>query len=262
MELVDTHCHLQFEKFRDRENQVLAEAAKAGVKRIICVGTTLEDSRLAAAMAKEKRQKKDLWATAGVHPHDAANFLADAHNSKKLKKIGSEPRVVAIGETGLDYYRQISAKDEQQASLRAQIEVGLQLGMPFIFHIRDAWDDFWQILDSYKNLKGVVHSFSSHTGHLDEILRRGLYVGLNGIMTFTQDHNQREAARAVPLDRLVLETDAPFLTPAPFRGELCEPKHVLSIADFLAKHRGENLEELAAATTANAIRLFGLEDKL
>ncbi|HLG91335.1 MAG TPA: TatD family hydrolase, partial [Candidatus Saccharimonadales bacterium] len=110
-----------------------------------------------------------------------------------------------------------------------------------------------------KAIKGVVHSFSTHSGHLDEILRRGLYVGLNGIVTFTKEQNQLKAAKAVPLDRLVLETDAPFLTPAPFRGELCEPKHILSIADFLVKLRGENLEELAAATTANAVKLFNLD---
>lgn len=262
MEFIDTHCHLQFEKFRDRENQILASAAASGVKRFICVGTTLADSKAAADLAKSRKQKKDVWTTAGVHPHEADKFLADLNSIKKLKKLGSLPRVVAIGETGLDYYRQISTREDQQAALRAHIEVSLTLGLPFIFHIRDAWDDFWQIFDSYKNLRGVIHSFNSHAGHLDEVLSRGLYVGLNGIMTFTKEHNQLEAARSVPLNRLLLETDAPFLTPAPFRGELCEPKHVASIADFLAKLRDENLEELATATTVNAIRLFGLENKL
>jgi TatD DNase family protein len=168
---------------------------------------------------------------------------------------------VAIGETGLDFYRQASAKEEQEQALRAHIEVGIELNLPFIFHIRDAWQDFWRIYDSYKNLRGVVHSFSTHSGHLGEILRRDLYVGLNGIITFTKEHDQLEAAKAVPQDRLVLETDAPFLTPAPFRGELCEPKHILSIADFLAKLRRENLEKLASTTTANAARLFNLDKK-
>ncbi len=258
MELVDTHCHLQFEKFRDRENQVLAAAASNGVKKFICVGTTLADSQAATDLAKARKQKKDIWVSVGAHPHEAAQFLSDPHAAKKLKKLGQMHRVVAIGETGLDYYRQISAKDDQQTALRAQVEVGLALGLSFVFHVRDAWQDFWQIFDSYKNLRGVVHSFSSHVGHLDEILSRGLYVGLNGIMTFTEEHNQLQAAKDVPLERLLLETDAPFLTPAPFRGELCEPKHILSIADFLAKLRGENLEELTKATTTNAINLFNL----
>ena len=257
MELIDTHCHLQFEKYRDREDEVLAEAARSGVKKFICVGTTLQDSKAAAELA---RTKASVWATAGTHPHDATKFLADPNALKKLKKLTQLPRVIAVGETGLDFYRQVSAKDEQEQSLRAHIEVGLELDLPLVFHVRDAWEDFWRIFDSYKGLKGVVHSFSTHSGHLDEILSRGLYVGLNGIMTFTKEHNRLEAARAVPIDKLLLETDAPFLTPAPFRGELCEPKHIVSIADFLARLREENLEELAEATTANAIKIFGLGD--
>lgn len=255
MEFIDSHCHLQFEKYRDREDEILTNAAHSGVKRIICVGTTLADSQTAAGLAKAK---EGVWATAGVHPHDANKFLADPNATKKLKKIAALPRVVAIGETGLDFYRQASAKDEQEQALRAHIESGLELNLPLVFHIRDAWEDFWRVFDSYKGLKGVVHSFSAHSGHLGEILSRGLYIGLNGIMTFTKEHNQLEAARAVPLDRLVLETDAPFLTPVPFRGELCEPKHLPSVADFLAKLRDENLEDLATVTTANAVKLFGL----
>lgn len=258
MELVDTHCHLQFDAYKNRQDEMIAEAARAGVNRLICVGTTLEDSKLVVDLSM---QKKNIWAAVGNHPHDAAQFLADPNAPKKLQRIAGESRrVVAIGETGLDYYRQLSAKQVQQAVLRVHIEVSLELELPLIFHVRDAWDDFWPIFDSYKGLSGVVHSFSTHTDTLNEALNRGLYVGLNGIMTFTQDRKQLEAARAVPLDRLLLETDAPFLTPAPFRGELCEPKHVKTVAEFLAELRGEKPEDLAAATTANATRLFGLED--
>lgn len=255
MELIDTHCHLQFEQYNNREDEVLANATRAGVKRFICVGTSLADSKTAAEIAKTK---DDVWATAGSHPHEAAKFLADPNASKKLKKIAALPKVVAIGETGLDYYKQYSAIEEQQQVLRLHIEVSLELDLPIVFHVRDAWNDFWPIFDTYKALRGVVHSFSTHSGQLDEILRRDLYVGLNGIMTFTGDRAQLEAARKVPLDRLVLETDAPFLTPAPFRNELCEPKHIRPIAEFLAKLRGEKLEELAAATTASATTLFGI----
>ena len=256
MELIDTHCHLQFEKYSGREDEILANASRTGVKRLVCIGTTLADSQTAAELAKAKAS---VWATAGTHPHDATNFLADLNAAKKLKRIAGLPKIVAIGETGFDYYKQYSAKADQQQVLRTHIEVGIELGLPLVFHVRDAWDDFWQIFDSYRNLRGVVHSFSTNSHHLDEALNRGLYIGLNGIMTFTKDADQLEAAKAMPLDRLVLETDAPFLTPAPFRGELCEPKHIATIAEFLAELRGENLEELAKATTENAVKLFRLE---
>jgi len=256
MEFVDTHCHLQFEKYNGRQSEIITDASHAGVKRLVCVGTTLADSLTAVQIAQSNDH---VWATAGAHPHDAAAFVSDPENSKKLKSVASKAKVVAVGETGLDYYRNFSAKKDQQQALRNHIEVGIELGLPFVFHIRDAWDDFWQIFDSYKDLSGVVHSFSTHSGHLDEALSRGLCIGLNGIMTFTKELNQLEAAKAVPLDRLVLETDAPFLTPAPFRGELCEPKHVAATAEFLANLRSENLSDLASATTANAIKLFNLK---
>lgn len=256
MELVDSHCHLQFDNYKDRENEVIANASRDGVKKLICVGTTLKDSKTAAGLAFSN---KDVWAAVGAHPHEATHFLADPNSSKKLKKLGSLSKVVAVGETGLDYYRQTSSKDDQKAVLRLHIEAGLEMNLPVIFHVRDAWEDFWPIFDTYRNIRGVVHSFSAHRAHLDKILDRGLSVGLNGIMTFTKDDGQLEAAKAVPLERLLLETDAPFLTPAPFRRELCEPKHILTIAEFLAKLRGEKLDELATQTTGNAIKLFGLK---
>jgi TatD DNase family protein len=142
--------------------------------------------------------------------------------------------------------------------LRCQIELGLPTGRPFVFHVRDAWQDFWPVLDSYPNIKGIIHSFSTSVKHLEEAIKRDLYIGLNGIMTFTKDEAQLEAARQVPLSHLVLETDAPFLAPAPFRGQTCEPKHIKTIAEFLANLRGEKLADLAAATTANAEKALEL----
>jgi TatD DNase family protein len=130
--------------------------------------------------------------------------------------------------------------------------------LPIIFHVRDAWKDFWRIMDDYGDVKGVVHSFSSGTKQMDRALERGFYIGLNGIMTFTRDHAQLDAAKRLPMESLLLETDAPFLTPEPFRGQICEPKHTAATAKFLAKLRDEPLEKLAAATTKNARDLFGL----
>jgi TatD DNase family protein len=259
MEFIDTHCHLQFENYNNREDEVLAEANRSGVKRVICVGTSLPDSQAAIELAKTK---SGVWATAGVHPHEAGKFLTDPNAPKKLEKIASLPRVVAIGETGLDFYKQYSSKSDQEQVLRIHIEAAIELDLPMVFHVRDAWEDFWRIFDSYKGISGVIHSFSTHSNQLDEILQRGLYVGLNGIMTFTEDQYQLEAAKTVPADRFMLETDAPFLTPVPYRDELCEPKHILATAQFLAELRGESLAKLAAATTATASGFFGLEKKL
>jgi len=255
MELVDTHCHLYFERLAVDIDGVLERAADAGIKRMVCVGTSLKDSRQAVELAQKHR---GVWASVGAHPHEAEDFLQNPNRSEILNKLSISARVVAVGEIGLDYYKSQTPADIQRKALRAQIEAGLPSGLPFIFHVRDAWSDFWPIFDEYKDLRGVVHSFSSGRKQLDAALSRGLYVGLNGIMTFTKDQAQLEAAKQVPLDRLVLETDAPFLTPAPKRGEVCEPRHVATTAEFLANLRSEPLEVLAHATTQNAQELFKL----
>jgi TatD DNase family protein len=256
MELVDSHCHIHFDSYGFDAKQVIDDAKAAGVTRMVCVGCSLADSVLAVEMAAKF---DNVWASVGAHPHDGADFLSDKDAEPKLKDLISQPKVVAIGEIGLDYYHQNSNKTDQGKTLRKQIEIGLSSHKPFIFHVRDAFEDFWPIFDSYPGLTGVVHSFSTNSKHLDEILSRGLYVGLNGIMTFTKDEAQLEAAKKVPLDMLMLETDAPFLTPKPFRGQKCEPKHVRNVAEFLAELRGQTLEELAAATTKNAMALFNIE---
>ena len=255
MEFVDTHCHIHFKKYPLPANEVLSNAAKNGVNKMICVGTSLEDSHQAIEFAAKHN---NVWASIGAHPHDGQDFLDDPQATSKLKKLLSEDRVVAVGEIGLDYYHDRTARPVQAKALRAQIEAGLESGLPFVFHVRDAWADFWPIFDEYKIKRGVVHSFSAGVKQLDAILNRGLYVGLNGIMTFTRDEAQLEAAKAVPLERLLLETDAPFLTPAVDRGKTCEPKHVRDIAQFLSALRGETLGQIAQATTSNAVGLFNL----
>lgn len=254
MELVDTHCHLQFDKLTENIDDVMRSAAKAGVTRMVCVGTSVEDSRAAIDYAAKY---DNVWAAVGAHPHDGKHF--DYKNDPdKLKGLAGQPKVVAFGEIGLDFYKDYSPRDEQEKLFRCQLEIGLEAGLPIIFHVRDAWKDFWRIMEDYSGVKGVVHSFSSGTKQMDRALAKGLYIGLNGIMTFTRDLAQLDAAKQLPLERLLLETDAPFLTPEPFRGQVCEPKHTAATADFLAKLRGEPLEELAAATTTNARELFGL----
>ncbi len=258
MEFVDTHCHPHFDDFTDDPARVVRDAQAAGVTRLLIVGTTLEDSQKAVDFAQKH---KNAWSTVGVHPHAAREFLEITDAALQLRAMLGRPKVVAVGEIGLDSYRSYSTIKDQETILHSQIEEGLSTGLPFIFHVRDAWAIFWQVFDSYRGLRGVIHSFSAHPKQLEQVLSRGLYVGLNGIMTFTQDKLQLEAARQVPLDKLLLETDAPFLAPKPYRGKTNEPKYIVNIAEFLARLRGEPLEKLAAATTKNAIGLFGLESQ-
>jgi TatD DNase family protein len=172
--------------------------------------------------------------------------------------LAAESKVVAVGECGLDFYYNHSPHDAQERALRRQIELALRHDLAMVFHVRDAFREFWPIFDEYAGIRGVIHSFSSNPEDVEQIIKRGLYIGLNGIMTFSKSDEQLLAAKAVPLDRLVLETDAPYLTPNPYRGTICEPKHVRVTAEFLAALRGETLQPLAKVTTANAQNLFRL----
>lgn len=220
---------------------------------MLCVGCRLKDSQAAIAFAD---RYDGVWASIGLHPHEASRYVDDQGKLQQFRNLAKGKKVVAIGEIGLDYYYEHSPKAAQQQLLRFQLDIAKENNLPVIFHVRDAFDDFWEIFDEYQGIRGVVHSFTATEKELAQILERGLYVGLNGIMTFTRDSAQLKAAQKVPIDRLLLETDAPFLTPVPFRGTICEPRHVVETATFLATLRGEDLGVLAAATTKNAQELF------
>ncbi|HSX44927.1 MAG TPA: TatD family hydrolase [Candidatus Saccharimonadales bacterium] len=255
LELIDTHCHIHFPDYPLNVETVINDASKAGVTGLMCVGCTLEDSRLAIRLAE---QEPKVWASIGLHPHEAKHYVNDQSKLQQFRDLATKPKVVAIGEAGLDYFYEHSSKDDQVKLLRYQLDLAAEYNLPMIFHIRDAFDDFWPIFDKYQ-VRGVIHSFSATQKELDQVLERGLMVGLNGIMTFTKNSAQLSAAKSIPLDHLLLETDAPFLTPVPFRGTICQPKHVRVVAEFLAQLRHEPLETLAAATTANAAKLFNLD---
>ena len=252
IEFVDTHCHIHESSYEHPKEEVVQRAQQAGVTRYICVGTDVRTSQEAITFAEATDR---TWASIGLHPHDAQLGQETYDALAALLPLKS---VVAIGECGLDYYYNYSDKKDQIAALEFQLQLALDSKLPMIFHVRDAFNDFWPIFDNFKGVRGVVHSFTATTKELDEVLSRELYVGLNGIMTFTKDDNQLAAAKAIPLDKLVLETDAPFLTPVPLRGKVNEPKNISYIADFLADIRGEDLQKLASATTQNAITLFGI----
>jgi TatD DNase family protein len=255
MQFIDSHCHLHFSDYLSDVEQVIEDAHTHKVNKMICVGVSLSDSQKAVDLANSH---DNIWASVGAHPHDGADFLDNPDSVELLTELSKNEKVVAIGEIGLDYFHEHTPRQKQIDVLSKQLEMGVELKLPFIFHVRDAWEDFWSIVDKYPNIKGVIHCFSAHEKQLGEALSRGFYVGLNGIMTFTKDEKQLEAAKKVPLNKLLLETDAPFLTPKPYRGKRCEPKHVVLTAEFLANLRGEKLEDIAAATTKNASELFGI----
>jgi len=253
--LIDTHAHIHFEEFREELDDVLANAAEAEVERILCVGVDEIDSGQALAVA---RAYTHVYATAGLHPHEADRGYEALEEVQRLVEL-DPANIVAIGECGLDYYREGFDKDAQDRALRFQIELALEHDLPLVFHVRDAFDDFFALLDDYEGVRGVVHCFTAGPDEMHEAVERGLYVALNGIMTFTKDHQQLKAAMELPLDRLVLETDCPFLTPVPKRGQRNEPANVALTAQFLAELREESLEELSEATGKNAQDLFGLK---
>lgn len=271
MDLVDTHCHIQSAGMPKGEritrelwakapglsgDGIVKAAAEAGVTRLLCVGCDLEDSRLAAGFVQDR---ENCWASIGIHPHEAQHYAphSEADSLVEFASLASKPKVVAIGETGLDYYYEHSPKKDQIQILEFQIELALSAGLPMIFHVRDAFDDFWPVFDAYEGVRGVVHSFTDSKENLKKALERGLYIGVNGIATFSKDPAQREAYKSIPLERLLLETDSPFLTPTPYRGSINEPKRLSAVADFLAELRGEDRQSLARATTSNARSLFG-----
>lgn len=247
--LVDTHCHIHEASYALPIDEVLSRAADAQVTTMICVGTGIDSSLEAIAFADAYDY---CYSAIGVHPHDTKDGYDIAPYARRSDKI------VAVGEIGLDYFYAHSPKETQIAALHSQLAVAVKHDLPVIFHVREAFEDFWPIFDSYPGLRGVLHSFTDSAETLQSALARGLYIGVNGISTFTKDAAQQEMFDSIPLEKLLLETDAPFLTPVPFRGKVNEPALVSSVAEYHARRRNISLEEIAAATTANARALFAL----
>ncbi len=278
--LTDTHAHIHFDQYAGQVSAVLVSASKADVGTIICVGVDEVDSAKAVEFAQRYAgSTPNIYATVGLHPHDAkkgqpaldqiARLARKNVRSNRLTPNSSlltTGSVVAIGECGLDYYRNLSDKGDQEQAFRFQIELALALGLPMVWHVRDAiesssgtaFDDFFKIVDQYPGVEGIVHCFTSHRANMEKAVERGFLVAFNGIMTFTKDVDQLESAKACPIQSLVLETDCPFLSPAPLRGKVNEPANIKLTAQFLAELRGEELEHLCRQTTVNANKMFGL----
>ena len=252
MRLVDSHCHLDDEKFAADREAVIDRARAAGVERIVAIGTgdpaDLEVGiRLAEAHA-------GFYATVGVHPHDAAKAAPSAFD--RLRALAGHAKVVAIGEIGLDYHYDFSPRDVQQHVFREQLRLAAGVGKPVVIHTREAWEDTLRLIDETPPARGgIMHCFTGGPEEARQCLDRGFHLSFGGVLTFPKAENVREAARITPDDRLLVETDAPYLAPVPHRGKRNEPAFVVETLKRLAELRGESAEEMAALTTDNFERL-------
>ncbi len=252
MQLIDSHCHIHSPEYQFDIEQVYQSAYQSGVNKFICIGTDLVDSLQAVNFAISH---DNTWSSVGIHPHEADKFN-NLHKLTELEKLAAMNKVVAIGECGLDYHYSHSSKKSQREILEFQIDLAIKQQLPMSFHVREAFEDFWPIFDNFRGVRGVLHSFTDSQANLAMAVDRGLFIGVNGIATFTKDHGQLDMYKQIPLTNLILETDAPYLTPVPFRGMMCEPKHIKVVADFLVDLRGEALEDIADRTTKNVNSLF------
>ncbi|MBI2423505.1 MAG: TatD family hydrolase [Candidatus Hydrogenedentes bacterium] len=252
MRLVDTHCHLQSERYSEDREAVLEESLNR-LEWLVIIGDDLPSSEAALALVRHR-----VYAVVGVHPYYAAAF--DAAQEEALAALAARPGVVAIGEMGLDYFNEYSPRAAQQTAFRRQLEMACALGLPVAIHNRDADADTYPILKEFStSLKGcIMHCFGSTAADAERYVELGFHISFAGNVTFPKAEALRDAARVTPLDRLLVETDAPFLAPIPFRGKRCEPHHVAHTAACLAELKGVTLEAFTAQTTANAAAVYGI----
>ena len=254
MRLIDSHCHLNYEGLAERQDEVLANARAAGVTGFLNISTRQREWDDVIAVAEANA---DVWATVGVHPHEA-----DAHpdlGAAALIEAASHPRVIAIGECGLDYFYDKSDRTAQRERFAAHIEAARGTGLPLVVHTRDAEDDTAEILERAVNeggVRGVLHCFTGSQQLARKALDLGFFISLSGIVTFKNARDLQETARIVPDNRLLVETDSPFLAPVPHRGRTCEPAFVADTARFVAELRGVDAETLAQQTTGTFFNLF------
>ncbi len=254
--MIDSHCHLNFKHYDGRRDEVVAEAARVGVHTIINIGVDLETSRQSIELAE---RFDNVWATVGVHPHDAKT-LTDSVLAQ-LRQMAKHPRVRAIGEIGLDYYRDLSPRKVQQAAFRRQLELAVELKMPIVIHTRQAMEDTLDIVREFATLLpgGVFHCFPGDETDARKVLDLGFAMGLGGSMTYKNSRMTRVAA-AVPLEAILLETDAPFLAPVPHRGKTNYPAYIQLICRHLAQLRNLNPKDVETVTDRACRKLFRLVD--
>lgn len=254
MGLIDTHAHLASERVLPEVDAIVARAREAGVTTIISIATGVDDARVCLGLA---RRFPEVYATAGIHPHSAADYGDETIAA--IRSLLAEPRVVAVGETGIDYHYDFAPRDVQRANFAAHLQLGRETGKPVIVHAREADADVRELLrEAGQGTAGVLHSFSSGRALLEEALAMGWYASFSGMVTF-KNYDGEDLLRMVPADRIMVETDTPYLAPVPKRGRQNEPSFVPHTAARCAALRGEDPEEFAARTTANARRFYGIE---
>ncbi|MDR0957199.1 MAG: TatD family hydrolase [Candidatus Nomurabacteria bacterium] len=288
--LTDTHCHIHEQDFPIPATEVLQNASANNVRQMFCVGTSIQSSEDAVEFVKKydksvlassknnmeiPKQVQDdesiiqdderlsFFAILGVHPHETKTFSDE--DDKTLRDLIKNNREIikGIGEIGLDYYYEFSPRKTQISVLEKQLQIAASHSLPISFHVRDSrensgevWTDFWSVINNFSNIRAVMHSFTDTRVNLGKALERGFYIGVNGIITFNKNPAQTEMYREIPLNRILLETDAPFLAPKPFRGQTNQPAYIKNIAEFLADFTDNSLEKIAEITTKNAGDLF------
>jgi TatD DNase family protein len=254
--LIDTHCHLDPQYFPEGADETLSRARSAGVTGFVCIGVgSLEQTEAALGLAA---RRPDVWATVGVHPHDAAT--CDQALTAKLRSLAGAERVVAVGEIGLDFHYDHSPRDKQAEVFRQLIQLARELKKPIVVHTRSAPNETLQILSDEKaaDVGGIIHCFSEDKAFAARALDLGFDLSFSGIVTFKRALDIQEVAAWAPQDRILVETDSPYLAPVPVRGKRCEPAYVLHTARFVAGLRGVPVEELAEQTSQNAERRLGV----
>ena len=248
----DTHCHIHDSEFFLENREEAYRLSREADVAMVCVGTNVQSSNEALEFC---RTHEACYPIVGIHPHDAKDnkaedilALVDANRDK----------IIGIGEIGLDYFYDHSPREVQIERLREQLQIATDYNLPVSFHVREAFQDFWPVLDEFPGIAGVMHSFADTKENADEALKRGLFIGVNGISTFTKDESQQQLFAALPLEKIVLETDAPFLTPKPFRGKMNLPAYVGRVAEHQAMLKNVSPTDVARTTTANAKSIFGI----
>ena len=255
MRLFDSHCHLTDEKFKDEVDVVLKNAADASVLRMVTIASTPDDAEVALELVS---RHDHLWTTAGIHPHSVGEFGLDAIS--RVADLAENDKIVALGETGLDYYYDNSPRPAQRKALRKHVELAADLMLPLVIHCREADDDMISLLREIEGeVFGVLHCFDGTSDLLEAGLEAGWMISFSGLVTF-KNYEDEGFVRAVPPDQLMIETDSPYLAPIPNRGKRNEPAFVRHTAEALARMRGETLDDVAETTFRNATRFYGLPE--
>lgn len=251
---IDTHCHLDFPEFEQDRDEVIKNAADQGIGCIVNIGSSMEGSRRSLELASRYSQ---IYASVGIHPHEADSFDSKAQN--QIKELVKKEKVVAIGEIGLDYYKNYSRRESQRFLFKSLLKLAKDSGLPAVIHCRQAQDEILKILKEAQPVRAVVHCFSGDRDFLDECLSLGFFISFTCNITYKKAENLRDLVKVVPLERLLLETDAPFLSPEGLRGRRNEPANVKYLAEEISRIKEIGIDEVAQATSDNARKFFKIE---